>query len=421
MEILIPEAFKELFEPKRFKIYYGGRGGAKSHNIARALLIKAMQSKIRVLCVRELQKSISDSVHKLLADLIYEYKLDDFFTVQKAAIIGINGSEFFFNSLRYNANDIKSTEGVDICWVEEAESVSNGSWEMLLPTIRKPDSEIWVTFNPKSFNDPTYQRFVVNCNPERTILRKVSWRDNPFFPNVLNDERIQCQNQDLEAYNHIWEGEPDTRKTGYIYANLIDRAIAANRITKVPHVVGSEVITAWDLGKTHGTCIWFAQIVAQEVRVIDYLQAFGNDSDIENISREVKARDYNYSMHYLPHDGKHERMGMKGSISEQLKLAGIRNKILPSLSEKAGIEKGKLLLRKAFIDKDKTKDGIHAMSNFHCKFDEQRGTFTDSPYDDWSKDASDAWRYLAIALDNNVDMVARQHQAVTRPQQWSPF
>lgn len=420
IQIQIPEAFEPLFTPKRFKVYYGGRGGAKSHNMARALLVLGMKNPLRILCARELQNSIGDSVHKLLSDLISEYELGWFYEVQKAAIKGKNGTEIIFKGLKYNATEIKSTEGIDICWIEEAEKVSDMSWEMLIPTIRKPDSEIWVSFNTKNITDPTYQRFIVNQDSDM-IVRKVSWSDNPFFPEVLEKERVKLKSNDLEAYNHIWEGEPDTRRNGAIFATLIDKARADGRIMRIPYKAGVPVTAAWDLGKRHGTCIWFAQVVGRETRIIDYHEAYGTDAEIDKLADVCNKKDYLYDMHWLPHDGKHERLGMKGSISDQLKQAGIKNKILPSLSVEAGISKAKMLLKEAYIDSETTKNGLHALQHYHYEFDEARQCFKNNPYDDWSADASDAMRYLAIALESRPATNSVMVHSITRPQQWSPF
>lgn len=419
IDLEIPEAFYPLLEPKRYKVYYGGRGGAKSHNFARCLLYLGIQRPLRILCARELQNSINDSVHKLLSDLIQDSGLSKFYEVQKASIKGINGTEFIFKGLKYNATEIKSTEGVDICWIEEAEKVSDMSWEMLIPTIRKDSSEIWISFNTKNVTDPTYQRFVVNQS-DNMLVKKVSWRDNPFFPDVLNDERIRLLNSDGEAYKHIWEGEPDTRRSGTIYAHLIDKMRSDGRVTTVPYKPGIPVITAWDLGKRHATCIWFAQVVAREPRIFDYHEAYGNDADIEKLATAVKKRDYLYEMHYLPHDGKHERLGMKGSISDQLTKAGLPNRILPNLSINAGINRAKQLLREAWFDKERTKEGLRAMEHYHYEYDENRQCFKDSPYDDWSADASDAFRYMALALDKQPITQVKMN-VVTRPVQWSPI
>ena len=158
-EVAMPIAFRELFEPKRYKVYYGGRGGAKSWNVAAALLVYSLMRPERILCARELQVSIGDSVHRLLCDLISLYDLDEHFEITNTAIRGTNGAEFLFKGLRHNGTEIKSLQGVTKVWVEEAEKVSDRSWETLIPTVREKGSEIWITFNPKNITDATYQRF----------------------------------------------------------------------------------------------------------------------------------------------------------------------------------------------------------------------------------------------------------------------
>jgi phage terminase large subunit len=143
-----PAKLQFLFHPQRYKVLYGGRGGAKSWGIARALLIQGTQRPLRILCARETQRSIGDSVHKLLSDQIEALGLGAFYAVQKSTILGANGTEFIFAGIRQNVSNIKSYEACDICWVEEAQTVSKSSWDVLIPTIRKTDSEIWVSFNP---------------------------------------------------------------------------------------------------------------------------------------------------------------------------------------------------------------------------------------------------------------------------------
>ena len=173
-----PVKMASLFDKARYKIYYGGRGAGKSHSAAKALLILGAKSQIRVLCAREYQTSIKDSVHKLLCDQIELMNLQGFYEVTQTAIRGKNGTEFAFVGLKNNVANVKSYEGVDYCWVEEAQTVSRNSWNVLIPTIRKEGSEIWVTFNPELETDETYQRFVVRP-PEGAIVQKINWNDNP--------------------------------------------------------------------------------------------------------------------------------------------------------------------------------------------------------------------------------------------------
>lgn len=210
IQIDLAPAFRDLVKKSRYKIYYGGRGGAKSWQFARLLIAKAHTSAIRVLCTREYQSSIADSVHKILSDQIFNLGLSEWFDIQNASITSrVTGSEFIFKGLRRSIMEIKSTEGIDICWVEEAQSVSEESWSILIPTIRKPGSEIWVSFNTGTVDDATYQRFIVKTPPS-SIVRKVGYQENPYFPDVLNEERLYLKEVDYDAYLNVWEGEPMT-------------------------------------------------------------------------------------------------------------------------------------------------------------------------------------------------------------------
>lgn len=215
MKIKIPEAFAELFEPHRYKVFYGGRGGGKSWAFAVALLLTGLQRPLRVLCAREYQSSIADSVHKLLSDIIYRYGLGGFYRVTKDRIIGANGTEFIFCGLHHNVTEIKSKEGIDVCWVEEAHSVSAESWSVLLPTVRKEGSEVWMSFNPQGRDDPTYD-FVLHPRPD-SIVRKVNWDSNPYFPATLDAERRYMLEVDPESYRHVWGGECVTLSEALVF------------------------------------------------------------------------------------------------------------------------------------------------------------------------------------------------------------
>ena len=397
-QIQIPEAFRGLFEPSRYKVYYGGRGGAKSHNIARYLLIIGAKEKHRILCTRELQGSIRDSVHKLLSDIIDEYGLASFYEVQKDTIRGKNGTEFFFKGLKHNASEIKSTEGITRCWVEEAALVSDNSWETLIPTIRAPNSEIIISFNPKHPTDPTYIRFIQNAD-ENTYVKKVSWADNPFFPDVLELERRKMLADDPKAYKHVWEGDFDERHFGGVYATYVDKAREEGRVTHVPYQDGIPVITAWDLGKSDSTAIWFCQTVGLQTRVIDYHESHGKD--LAYYAKVIREMGYEYEKHFLPHDAGHERLGMGGSIKSQLEKMGIDCSILKIGKVASRIENGRNLLKTVWIDKDKCADGIHCLMNYQYEWDQNKQRFKDKPLHDWASDGSDAFGYLAQALAKN--------------------
>lgn len=220
--IQIPEKMQFLFYPARYKVAYGGRGGIKSWSFARALLIKGAYVHQRVLCAREFQNSIKESVHQLLCDQIRLMNLQDYYpNPSNNEIRGVTGTEFIFAGLKNNVTKIKSMEGIDVCWVEEAEKVSENSWSILIPTIRKAGSEIWVSFNPHEERDPTYKRFVINHDeilrefPD-SIIMETSWRDNPWLPKELEAEKNYLARVDKDAYDHVWDGQVQKRSSAQV-------------------------------------------------------------------------------------------------------------------------------------------------------------------------------------------------------------
>lgn len=215
-QIDICDKYEILRKPSRYKIMYGGRGGGKSHSVARMLLILGVEKKLRILCTRELQRSIQDSVHRILSDLIIKYQLDDIYQVMKSSIIGINGTEFLFAGLRSNVSEIKSMEGINICWIEEAQKVSEESLDFLIPTIREDGSEIWATFNPDEKTDPIYKRFIVNKHPDAVLL-KINYNENPWFPETLRREMEYDKKNNHDKYRHVWEGEPRSISDAQIF------------------------------------------------------------------------------------------------------------------------------------------------------------------------------------------------------------
>ena len=397
-KVFIPIAFKFLRDPKRFKVLYGGRGGAKSHNIARTLLVLGMERPLRIVCAREIQKSIKGSVHALLSDIIKNHDLSTFYDVQEAVIKGRNGTEIIFRGLKHNTTDLKSLEGADYCWVEEAENVSAKSWEVLIPTIRKDNSEIWISFNTKNISDPTYQNFIANAD-EDTAVKKVSWRDNPFFPDVLNKARLKLQKDDPDAYEHVWEGEPDTRRSGVVYAKEMARAREEGRICRVPYDPAHEVFTAWDLGWGDATSIWWLQFVGRELRWLDYYENSGEL--LPHYAKIIKEKPYNYmdKGHFLPHDADDGNI-RGGTVSSQLTTLGLRNTVLKKESDlRAGRELVSSTIAFSVFDKEAAKEGIWALEQYHFEWDDDKGVFKKEPLHDWSSHCADAARYAARAAE----------------------
>ena len=205
----IPKRFKPLLNSQyRNKLYYGGRAGGKSFAFADCLLLLGRSDKLFVACVREVQNSIKDSVYKLLKDRAEHYEFDDYRFYEDRIENVITGTRFVFKGLKdQNKQNIKSLEGVDICWIEEGQSISKDSWDVLNPTIRKKGSQIWVSMNREEENDPIW--VAVASNPdEKTYVCKVNYYDNPYCPDDMKYLAERCKEQDYDDYLHIWEGEP---------------------------------------------------------------------------------------------------------------------------------------------------------------------------------------------------------------------
>lgn len=200
-------ARKTIFRENRYHVMHGGRGGGKSVFVSDTLALEGYLSKKRILCAREIQKSISESVMASLWDSIVKLGLDDFYTKTKTEILGANGTLFMFMGLRTNITNVKSIANIDFVWCEEAENITAESWKVLLPSIRANGSRIIITFNPAQLMDATYQKFVVNP-PTDSIVTKICYYDNPFFPEVLEKERRDMEDADPELYEHVWGGSP---------------------------------------------------------------------------------------------------------------------------------------------------------------------------------------------------------------------
>ena len=395
MQIEFPDKLRVLFQPNRYKILYGGRGGAKSWGIARALLILGAQKPLRILCAREIQKSIQDSVHQLLKDQIAALGLEGFYEILNTEIRGKNGSLFMFAGLKHNVGNIKSKEGIDIVWVEEAQTVSKHSWETLVPTIRKEGSEIWVSFNPELETDETYKRFVLNP-PSGAIVQKINWSDNPWFPEVLRLEKDALQERDPDAYLTVWEGNCRQTLEGAIFAKEIRAATEEGRITRVPYDASKPVSTFWDLGRRDFTSIWFAQTVGFEFRLIDYYQNRGQV--IGHFIKALQDRPYTYETDWLPHDAESELLGSERTIAQQMQAAGRNVRIVPKTTVLDRINAARTVFNRCWFDEQKTTDGMQALRHWRFKVDPETGIYSDKPVHD-GFDGADAFTYFAVAME----------------------
>ena len=391
-----PLKLQSLFQRSRYKVCYGGRGGAKSWGIARALLIKGAKAPIRILCAREYQTSIKDSVHKLLCDQIEALNLHSFYEITQANIRGANGTEFAFAGLKNNISNIKSFEGVDICWVEEAQTVSRLSWNVLIPTIRKEASEIWVSFNPELETDETYKRFVL-LPPDDCIQIKVNWSDNPWFPETLRLEKDALKNRDEEAYNQVWEGLCRQTVDGAIFAKEMQQAELDGRICRVPFDATKPVHAVFDLGWSDSTAIWFLQFVGMETRLIRYIE--DSQKTISYYLATMQTYGYHYDKVWLPHDAENKTLAAAGrSIDDIVRAAGYKTEILPRVPVVDSINAARTIFPNCYFDREHAADGLACLRHYRYEVDPDTGQFSRNPLHDQYSHGADAFRYIGLMI-----------------------
>jgi phage terminase large subunit len=395
-----PEAFGPLFKPHRYKVFYGGRGGAKSWAFARALLLEGADRPLRILCAREVQRSIKDSVHKLLGDQIEALGLGAFYEVLQNEIRGANGTEIVFSGLSSQTREsIKSFEGVDICWVEEAQVVSKRSWEILIPTIRKEASEIWASFNPELDTDDTYRRFVVR-KPTDAVVVKVNWSDNPWFPSVLKQEMEDLKASDPDAYEHVWEGQCRAAVDGAIYYREVSNARSSGRVRDVPYDPMLKVHAIWDLGYADYMSIVLVQKVTSEVRVIGYVE--DHHRTLADYSQDLRKMPYQWGKLWLPHDGRARDYRSGKSAEEILKALGWAVEIVEDIGVEQGISAARQMFPRVYFDKDNAGHLINRLGRYRRRVNAESG-ISGGPLHDEESHGADAFRYLAVVENQLVN------------------
>lgn len=217
VRLRVPAPARLLYTPARYKGLHGGRGSAKSTSVADALVVRGVERPTRALCAREIQKSLRTSVYQLLLDRIDAHGLGGAYHATERGIFGPNGTQFLFAGLRTNPDSIKSMEGLDIAWVEEADRASQTSLDLLTPTLRKPGSELWFTWNRRSVKDPVDNLFLGGRPSPGALIAQMNWRDNPFFPDVLREEMLWMKERDRDKWMHIWEGHPLQRTESKVF------------------------------------------------------------------------------------------------------------------------------------------------------------------------------------------------------------
>ena len=407
--IELPPKLVELFAGEaRYRCAYGGRGSGKSRSFA---IMAAVRGYIwgsegragQILCAREFMNSLGDSSFEEVAGAIKTYDwLADYYEVGERYIRSRDGNiEFTFSGLRRNLDSIKSKARILLCWVDEAETVSGMAWDKLDPTIREEGSELWVSWNPESNLSATHQRFRADT-PASSKIVEINWRDNPYFPKVLELVRQNDFEKRPENYDHIWEGAFLTHHEGAYYSLEMRDANAQGRITAVPYETRMPVITAWDLGIGDTTAIWFCQKVGPETRLIDHYETSG--VGLDHYVRVLQSKGYVYDQHILPHDVRVRELGSGKSRLETLQSLGLSNiQIAPQLNVDDGIQASRSLLATCWFDAEKCSHGVDALRAYHREYDDNNRVWKGRPAHDWSSHSADAFRYLAVGHRETSD------------------
>lgn len=392
-----PAKLQFLFKPMRYKVARGGRGSAKSWSFARALLQMGVSRPLRVLCTREVQKSIKDSVHKLLSDQIKNMGFSSHYQILENEIRGANGTLFIFSGLsELTVESIKSYEGVDIVWCEEGQAITKRSWDVLIPTIRKPGSEIWVSFNPELETDETYQRFV-HDPPDDCISVLVNYSDNPWFPEVLENERQRCKIKDPINYDNIWEGKCKPAVSGAIYYNEMSIVAEEKRICIAPYDPDLKVHVVFDLGWNDAMAVSLVQRTRSEIRIIEYLE--DNFKTLDWYSAELKDRKYNWGRVFLPHDGNHKDYKTGKSAVDIMTNLGWDVMLTPNISIEAGIKIVRRCFGQIVFNKHKTERLVECCKRYRRSINNQTHEPGTPIHDEFSHGA-DNIRYVCLNVDN---------------------
>lgn len=402
LNVPIPDKLVPVFEGEaRYRGSWGGRGSGKTRTFA---LMTAVRGYLwgqegrsgQILCGREFMNSLEDSSLEEIKQAIRSIPiLEDYYELGEKYVRSKDGLiSYTFVGLRRSLDSIKSKAHILLAWVDEAESVSDMAWQKLIPTVREEESEIWVTWNPESKYSATHERFRVN-KPKDSKIVELNYMDNKWFPDVLEQARLEDKDKRIDMYDHIWKGGFLVFSEGAYYSTEMRRCRDEDRIAEVRYNRDKPVITAWDLGVGDSTAIWFAQYIGTEVHIIDYYEASG--VGLDHYVRVLQEKGFIYDQHILPHDVRVRELGTGKSRLETLDSLGIRNvDIAPMLMVDDGIQQVRSLLDRCFFDAKKCEKGIDCLINYSRDYDENGKTWRSRPRHDWSSHGADAFRYLAI-------------------------
>lgn len=386
---------------------YGGRGSAKTRTFAKMTAVRAHMwasagEEGIILCGRQFMNSLADSsLEEIKAGIESEEWLRPHFDIGEKYIRHITGRmAYSFIGLDRNINSIKSKARIKLAWIDEAEPVTDDAWTKLIPTLREEDSELWVTWNPERRKSATNIRFR-NSTDERTKIVEMNWRDNPWFPAILERARLKDERERPEQYAHIWEGDYVSVATGAYYARHLNQARAEKRMGRINPDPLMRIYAVWDIGgtgsKSDATAIWIVQFVGNEVWLLDYYEAVG-----QPLAAHVNwLRDSGYDKAWciLPHDGAAHEKVVQTTYQGALDTAGFQTVVIPNQGAGAAmrrVEAARRLFPQMYFDAEKCAGGIEAIGWYHEKRDDQREIGL-GPDHDWSSHGSDAFGLIAVA------------------------
>ena len=406
--------FEPLLGDHRYKGAHGGRGSGKSHFFAELLVEDAIRHPgLRAVCIREVQKDLRDSAKKLIEDKIQALGVGSLFDVQQREVRTPGGGVIIFQGMQdHTAESVKSLEGFDRAWVEEAQTLSENSWRMLRPTIRKPGSQIWASWNPRLKTDAIdafYRQRQHDAS--RMACVEANWKDNPWFPQELEDERTDDLRNDPDAYEHVWNGGYVTILKGAYYAQGLKDAQTEGRITRVAYEPNLQIRAWWDIGgpgkKADAMAIVIGQYVGREIRVLDYIEGVGQVLGYYLDALRQRGWDgLKKPLMVLPHDAAqtHADNPTGMDFEAQLIKAGFKTKKVhspPGIVMQRISTVRRLFPRLWFNNAhdadghDKTEALRAAMGWYHEKWDKDRNIGL-GPDHDWSSHASDAAGLMCI-------------------------
>ena len=415
LDIPTAEVFEPLLYPARYKGAHGGRGSGKSHFFAEMLIEDHIRHPgMRSVCIREVQKSLKESAKRLLEDKIQKLGVTMLFDAQADRIITPGNGVIIFQGMQdHTAESIKSLEGFRRAWVEEAQTLSARSLELLRPTLREEDSELWFSWNPRTKNDPVDRMFRAGDEPQGAVCVESNWNNNPWFPSVLERERQDCKAKDPDRYTHIWEGDYVTVVDGAYFASHLNDARRDGRITRLHKDPLQSIRLFWDIGgtgaKADACSIWVAQFVGQDVKVIDYYEAQGQPLEAHLAWLRGNGYGPDKASCWLPHDGAtHDRV-YAVSYESALRSSGYDVTVVPNQGRGAAMQRVEAVRRlfpRCWIDSEKCDAGLSALGWYHEKKDEARGIGL-GPDHDWSSHGADAFGLMAIVYKEPTGKIKR--------------